>query len=219
MDSFEAAVYLGIVAIASGGVFFTIWLMIRSVQPKKARQRKMLAAVKVAPTKALPEGKEQKQSKSRKKDKKKNKDEEKELIQLKEYPEHKLIENKKAAATLPELPDMPQRPKGKTLDETGPEQEAKKPVESELAAGEATEGQEDGNVELPELPSLDTLTDGEEEKEEGAGTEDLMSVFDVDEAEDSTVSDLAANLFDVDAENIEKLGSEVSQILGEMRSR
>ena len=69
------------------------------------------------------------------------------------------------------------------------------------------------------MPSLDTMTEGEEETDKGVSTEDLMSVFEVDETEDSTVSDLAANLFDVEAENIEKLGAEVSQILGEMRTR
>ena len=48
---------------------------------------------------------------------------------------------------------------------------------------------------------------------------DLMSVFQSEDAEDSSTSDLAANLFDVDVQNIEKLGSEVSEFLGGMRSK
>ena len=70
-------------------------------------------------------------------------------------------------------------------------------------------------MSLPDLPSMDTLTEGEEElpKEEI----DLMSVFESEDAEDSSTSDLAANLFDVDVSNIEKLGSEVSQFLSGKR--
>ena len=40
-----------------------------------------------------------------------------------------------------------------------------------------------------------------------------------EEVEDSATSDLAANLFDVDVENIENLGNEVADFLGGMHSK
>lgn len=226
MDAFEATVYLGIVGIASAGVFFTIWLMIRSVQPKKAKSRKkLLAAGKVAPAMALPAPGEMKKgdtsskAKNKKeiKDKKKKKVSEKDLIELKEYPEQKLIESRKPGAARSETSRGAAGAAAAVAAADGRDEITTPP--DQVPVARAKQSQPDEELALPELPSLDTLTEGEEEKNEGVNTEDLMSVFEVDEAEDSSVSDLAANLFDVDAQHIEKLSAEVAQILGEMRSK
>jgi hypothetical protein len=221
MDTFEAAVYLGIVAIASAGVFFTIWLMIRNVRPKKAVSQKKQAALNAAPARALP-GIEPpvraKHDTGNKKKRAKRTNGDGELPPLKEYPDERLLEEKK--------PTLPEQDKIRNMDSPGiksfvdvPAAQEATPVELKTETKQETVTQESEEVALPELPSLDTMTEGEEETDKGVSTEDLMSVFEVDETEDSTVSDLAANLFDVEAENIEKLGAEVSQILGEMRTR
>lgn len=80
------------------------------------------------------------------------------------------------------------------------------------AAGEGAEAPADDNVTVAELPSVDTLDDSEDLVGEDAAKEDLMSIFQVEEVEDSYVSDLANKLFDVETSNIQALGLEVLSV-------
>jgi FtsZ-interacting cell division protein ZipA len=68
------------------------------------------------------------------------------------------------------------------------------------------------NINLPELPSVDTLEESDEELVEENANEDLMNIFQVEEAEDTLTSELAANLFEVDLTSLEKLSKEVLQV-------
>jgi hypothetical protein len=225
LDFYEIGVYLVIVLVASTSVFGVMWLLIRSMTPKRRKPRRGAALLKA--------GAEVKPARNAKKKNGngKSKGKKDELPELKEYPESKMLPvgNEKGK-------------KGKAEDDKhssqkpGDEKKEKEKVLAAAAAGSAgaagaatagkdgtrqetanQEGtaQEGGEIALPDLPSMDTLTEGEEEmpKEEL----DLMSVFQSEDSEDSTTSDLAANLFDVDVGNIEKLGSEVSQFLSGMR--
>jgi hypothetical protein len=222
LDFYEIGVYLVIVLVASTSVFGVMWLLIRSMTPKRRKPRRGTALLK-AGANVKPARPAMQKGNGKSKGKKE------ELPELKEYPESKMLPmgNEKAK-------------KGKAEDDKHSRQkpaDEKKEAEKVLAvaaagaaAGAASAGkdgtnqetayqdgtaQEGGEIALPDLPSMDTLTEGEEEapKEEL----DLMSVFQSEDAEDSSTSDLAANLFDVDVGNIEKLGSEVSQFLSGMR--
>lgn len=218
MDFYEIGVYLVIVLVASTSVFGVMWLLIRSMTPKRRKPRRNTALLKAGADK-----RPVKNVKNNGKGKSKGKKEE--LPELKEYPESKMLPMGSEKAK-----------KGKTEDDKNSRQkhaDDKKEGEKVLAAAaggaagaamataaqegsyQEGAGQEGGEIALPDLPSMDTLTEGEEEapKEEL----DLMSVFQSEDAEDSSTSDLAANLFDVDVGNIEKLGSEVSQFLSGMR--
>jgi hypothetical protein len=68
------------------------------------------------------------------------------------------------------------------------------------------------SIDLPELPSVDTLEESDEEIVEEKDSEDLMNIFQVEEAEDTLTSELAANLFEVDLTSLEKLSKEVLQV-------
>jgi FtsZ-interacting cell division protein ZipA len=74
---------------------------------------------------------------------------------------------------------------------------------------EETQTQNTEAIDLPELPSVDTMEESDEEAVEENAGEDLMNIFQVEEAEDSLTSDLAANLFEVDLTSLEKLSKEV----------
>jgi hypothetical protein len=81
------------------------------------------------------------------------------------------------------------------------------------AAGEDGKAPVDESVTIAELPSADTLDDSDDGTGEAApANEDLMSIFQVEEAEDSYVSDLANKLFDVETSNIQALGLEVLSV-------
>jgi FtsZ-interacting cell division protein ZipA len=67
-------------------------------------------------------------------------------------------------------------------------------------------------VDLPELPAADNLEESDEEIVEEKNSEDLMNIFEVEEVENSYTSDLAANLFDVDLNSLEKLSQEVLEV-------
>lgn len=217
MDFFEIGIYLTIVVIAAVSVFAMLWFIIRSMAPRRRKSgrtsRAMLKAGRSMPGNQNGKGKS--------KDKFKGKGNK--LMELSEYPESKL------------LPDKPKPDEGEQKRKAADENisgnvvdqiaagaavttaAAKAEIKSAEVNAENQQGaaQEEGEIALPDLPSLDTLTDEEEElpKEEI----DLMSVFESEDSEDSATSDLAANLFDVDVQNIEKLGSEVSQFLGGLR--
>ena len=68
------------------------------------------------------------------------------------------------------------------------------------------------SIDLPELPSVDTLEESDEEIVEEKESEDLMNIFQVEEAEDTLTSELAANLFEVDLTSLGKLSKEVLQV-------
>jgi outer membrane biosynthesis protein TonB len=81
------------------------------------------------------------------------------------------------------------------------------------AAGEETETPAAEDPKVAELPSADTLDDSDDGTgDAAAASEDLMSIFQVEEAEDSYVSDLANKLFDVETSNIQALGLEVLSV-------
>jgi hypothetical protein len=88
-----------------------------------------------------------------------------------------------------------------------------KKVATAAAAGDEVEVPAVENVTVAELPSADTLDDSDDGSGEAtAASEDLMSIFQVEEAEDSYVSDLANKLFDVETSNIQALGLEVLSV-------
>jgi len=244
VDLYEVGVYLAIIVVASACVFGIMWLLMRSMQPKRPRRTMRPApalAAGVAP-KLLPQGspenadnqdkaggKKQSKGKKEKKEKKKKqpKGGEEKLLKLKELPDSRLLAKaeapspasdaaKKAEKSEAEKPA--DRAEARSEAEPGDRKEAKNETAQAVATAEgATEGQENADIAMPDLPSLDTLTDEEEAPKEDPL--DLMSVFDTEDAEDSATSDLAANLFDVDLKNIEKLGTEVSEFLGGMRQK
>ncbi len=217
---------MAIIVVAAICVFGIMWLLMKSMQPKrsKARKRAALAAIAAGKTpKQIPQESSEtvKEKKNTKNKKEKNKKEKK--SKSPKTGEDKLL-------ALKDLPDSKLLPKGETAapsKESHKNEKQKPPIESEDHAAvdarnsdQAETGAGDeaiSEVTLPDLPSMDTLTSEEEApKEEDL---DLMSVFQAEDAEDSSTSDLAANLFDVDVQNIEKLGSEVSEFLGGMRSK
>ena len=88
-----------------------------------------------------------------------------------------------------------------------------KRVATAASAGEEAEAPAVENVTVADLPSADTLDDSDDGSgEDAAAKEDLMSIFQVEEAEDSYVSDLANKLFDVETSNIQALGLEVLSV-------
>ena len=222
MDLYEVGVYLVIIVVASVCVFGIMWLLMRSMQPKRPRGRRRVAAAAAAaggsapremPKESSVPAKEKKNNKNKKEKKKKEpKVREEKLLKLKELPDNRLLQQSEAPSA---SKASPKDQKG-TADKSSPESGEKEPAEEK--ADETAAGQENADMTLPDLPSMDTLTE-EEDTSPKEDTLDLMSVFETEDAEDSTTSDLAANLFDVDVQNIEKLGSEVSEFLGGMRSK
>jgi hypothetical protein len=229
MDLYEVGVYLVIIVVASACVFGIMWLLMRSMQPKRPARRRVATAAAVAGGRALKElpekssvsEKEKKNNKNKKEKKKKEPNvREEKLLKLKELPDNRLLKQNEAPALSKDASKDESGQKDKTSSESDGKAEvnAGETKQREATAGEAAAGQENADVALPDLPSMDTLTE-EEDTAPKEDTLDLMSVFETEDAEDSTTSDLAANLFDVDVQNIEKLGSEVSEFLGGMRSK
>jgi FtsZ-interacting cell division protein ZipA len=81
------------------------------------------------------------------------------------------------------------------------------------------QSQDTESIDLPELPSVDTLEESDEEIVEENSNEDLMNIFQVEEAEDSYTSDLAANLFEVDLTSLEELSKEVLEVYGGKKTK
>ena len=224
MDFYEVGVYLVVIIVASICVFGIMWLLMKSMQPKRPKGRKRVAQAAVVAGKApkqIPQESSEtvKEKKNAKNKKEKNKKEKKskspkmgeeKLLDLKELPDNKLLPQGEASSSSKES-QKNETQKPPIEPEEHAAVDAKNNDQAEADAGENSE------VTLPDLPSMDTLTSEEEApKEEEL---DLMSVFQSEDAEDSSTSDLAANLFDVDVQNIEKLGSEISEFLSGMRSR
>ena len=218
MDFYEVGIYLVIVLVASTSVFGVMWLLIRSMAPKRPKRKRKMALGGEAAGNSLSAGSGM-GNKPVEKEKKKGKDKKSRVkkdgvLELKELPDSKMlrVEGDKS------FRDKETKPKEKPEEEKKDrEKEAIKTAANTATADAAAEAsaQEGGEVTLPDLPSMDTLT--EEEQEMPKEDIDLMSVFESEDAEDSATSDLAANLFDVDVANIEKLGSEVSQFLSGRR--
>jgi hypothetical protein len=216
VDFYEVGMYLLIIIVASGCVFGIMFLLMRSMRPKRPKRRRSVnGQIKSAPIKRVAEEKEDKKDKDKKKDKsKKNRKSKKdELLELKDLPANKLLPEGVAG-------ESNSKNKSKTLAETN---EDEKSQVAQQENGQENNKEEEKPAEYQELsitdlPAMDTLVDGEEDAPEKEEL-DLMSVFETEDAEDSSTSDLAANLFDVDVQNIEKLGSEVSEYLNGMRSR
>jgi ABC-type glycerol-3-phosphate transport system permease component len=236
MDIYEVGVYLVIIVVASICVFGIMWLLMKSMQPKRSRARRRVAAAatvaggpapKVIPQQSSDSAKDKKNNKDNKdkknkkeKKKKEPKVREEKLLKLKELPDNRLLPQSESPAPSKDAPKEVKVTADKPSQESGG---ASTPVAAEMkqgetAAADAAEGQENADMTLPDLPSMDTLTE-EDDTAPKDDPLDLMSVFETEDAEDSTTSDLAANLFDVDVQNIEKLGSEVSEFLGGMRSK
>lgn len=230
MGLYEVGVYLVIIVVASVCVFGIMWLLMRSMTPKRPKRRKRVAlatAGTAGATKQLPqqsgETKKEKKDKKNKKEKKEKKGkgakvQEEKLLKLKEMPDSRLLSQGTAdASSKDKAGEGSEKPTGEIQDKSPVAAGGEGAEASAQEAPVSAEGQDDAPLDLPDLPSLDTLTTEEEApKEEEI---DLMSVFETEDAEDSATSDLAANLFDVDVQNIEKLSSEVSEFLNGMRSR
>lgn len=212
MDFYEIGIYLLMILVASGSVFGVMWMIIKSMTPRKRRSKHGSAIKKMKIGSDA-----------------KKRDTQDGLMELKEYPEGKLlpggnVKKEKSRATSKSDGIAGGRFAADKMAETVNEESISFPepitkqetLEPKAAPAGQITADSGGGLELPDLPSLDTLTD--EEQEIPKEQVDLMSVFEVEEAEDSSTSDLAANLFDVDIDNITKLGSEISQFLGGLRS-
>jgi type IV secretory pathway VirB10-like protein len=196
-DFWETGIYIVITVGALLVAMIIILLLSATSKPKKSRKRLKGQAGKKAigaPSELmmLAEGgaKEDKQGKKGKKGKPpKPEKQAKKSKQEKQEEERQRKEEKQAAG-----------------------QADKQPV----AAAPTGEGVEAPAVEDPkaaELPSVDTLDDSDDGSgDPAAANEDLMSIFQVEEAEDSYVSDLANKLFDVETSNIQALGLEVLSV-------
>jgi hypothetical protein len=225
VDFYEVGVYMEIIIVASICVFGIMLLLMKSMQPKRPkRKRADMAAVaagkvpKQIPQESSETVKEKKNTKNKKEKNKKEKKSkspkmgEEKLLALKDLPDSRLLPQGEAASSSKESPKNDKQ-KLPAEPEEHAAADAKNNDQAEADAGD----QANSEMTLPDLPSMDTLSAEEEApKEEEL---DLMSVFQAEDAEDSSTSDLAANLFDVDVQNIEKLGSEVSEFLGGMRSK
>jgi ABC-type glycerol-3-phosphate transport system permease component len=206
VDFFEVSVYLLIIVVAAICVFGIMWLLMRSMTPRRALTKKEIEILKAAGVKKIPKAvpvKAAKKEKGKGKDKDNHKDDK--LLKLKELSDDKLLpENIQSA-------EKGSKKAGKSSREKDASPASHEPAD--------TPQEEIAEIALPDLPTMDTLVEGEEETPEQQNIEELMSVFELEEVEDSATSDLAANLFDVDVENIEHLGNEVSEFLGGMHSK
>ncbi|MGA2367355.1 MAG: hypothetical protein ABSF74_02125 [Dehalococcoidia bacterium] len=216
MDFFEVGVYLLIIVVASVCVFGLMWLLMRSMKPVRPLSKKEIEMLKAAGQTNIPKYMQVKRVKAAKgkdkgkgKDKNKNRDKDDKLLKLKDLSDDKL---------LPENIQNAEEASKKAKKSSGDKDE-KKGASSVSEEAAPAPYEEVSEIALPDLPTMDTLVEGEEETPEQQNIEELMSVFELEEVEDSSTSDLAANLFDVDVENIEHLGNEVSEFLGGMRSK
>ncbi|MHB8085946.1 MAG: hypothetical protein ACYDHZ_08970 [Dehalococcoidia bacterium] len=212
MDFYEVGVYLLIIVVASGCVFGIMWLLMRSMTPVRPLSKKEIEMLKAAGKTKIPKYvpvKIVKKGKGKDKNKEKDKDKDEKLVKLKDMSADKLLPEMGQSSA-----EAPKKSKKSSEENKGKSNASPSP------SGAADEPpQEIAEIALPDLPTMDTLVEGEEETPEQQNIEELMSVFELEEVEDSATSDLAANLFDVDVENIENLGSEVAEFLGGMRPK
>ena len=194
-DFWSTGIYVLITVGALFVAMLVILLLTATAKPKKSRKRvkgkatgkKLLAPADLM---LLAEGSAGEDGKGKKK--KKDKQSKKEKDSKKSRQEKQEEERAKKDAKQSDQKD------GKEVSE-GP-------------AGEAAAAPAEENVTVAELPSVDTLDDSEDLLGDEAAKEDLMSIFQVEEVEDSYVSDLANKLFDVETSNIQALGLEVLSV-------
>jgi hypothetical protein len=225
LDFYEIGVYLVLIVVASTCVFGVMWLLMKSMQPKRPMPRRQVAPALVAGKvpKQLTQGPAAKGKK--KENNKKSRVKKEKLIELRELPDGKLLPEGQAATGGATKQTKPGFLLEKKEDKQADVIELKQPGsrDSKPKAKNEAQPQKDDPAEaeiaLPDLPSMDTMIEVEEETGEQQDQVDLMSVFESEETEDSATSDLAANLFDVDVQNIERLSSEVAEFLGGMRSK
>jgi len=196
-DFWESGIYIVITVGALLVALIVILLLSATAKPKKSRKRLKGQAGKKAigaPSELmmLAEGgaKEDRQGKKGKKGKPpKPEKQAKKSKQEKQEEERQRKEEKQAAG------------------------QADKQSVAAAAAGEETEAPAADDPKVAELPSAETLDDSDDGSgDPAAANEDLMSIFQVEEAEDSYVSDLANKLFDVETSNIQALGLEVLSV-------
>jgi FtsZ-interacting cell division protein ZipA len=196
-DFWQSGIYIVITVGALLVALIVILLLSATSKPKKSRKRlkgKAAGGQKKDPSDLmlLAEGgaKEDKRDKKNKKGKPPKQDKKaKKSRQEKQEEERQRKEEKQAAG-----------------------QTDKQPVAA-AATGEGVEAPAAEEPKAAELPSADTLDDSDDGSgDPAAASEDLMSIFQVEEAEDSYVSDLANKLFDVETSNIQALGLEVLSV-------
>jgi len=196
-DFWETGIYIVITVGALLVATIVILLLTATAKPQKARKRVrgQAAGRKMASPSDLllmAEGgaKEDKRGKNKKKEKPpKQEKQAKKSRQEKQAEERQRKEEKQAV------------------------QKMDKKMDAVAAAGQEVEVPAVETPTVAELPSVDTLDDSDDGSGEApAAGEDLMSIFQVEEAEDSYVSDLANKLFDVETSNIQALGLEVLSV-------
>jgi hypothetical protein len=239
LDFYEVGVYLVIVVVASACVFGVMWLLLRSMQPKRKPKRKGAPALAAAVNgpKQIAQGSSAKaeesakkrpsvKEKTSKKEKKEKIEKKDKLLELKDLPDSRLLAKGQSPgkdAIKQGNPGFLLEPEDnqKPASENGgrPNSGQDKQPEIRKDSEPVNDEEEMAAIDLPDLPSMDTLGQGDEEAGEQKDEVDLMSVFETEETEDSSTADLAANLFDVDVQNIEKLSSEVAEFLGGMRAK
>jgi hypothetical protein len=194
-DFFETGIYVVIVGVALLLCLMVVLLMTATAKPKKqrrpmkgqqaGRQRLAGSELKLLPDGGPGEGGRDNKRKNGKKPKKEKQD--KHDKQKKRDQER---EDRELAAG---------KPDHKTTEATATGENIVVPTEY---------------VTVAELPSAETLDDSDDgNQQDTENKEDLMSIFQIEETEDSYVSDLANKLFDVETSNIQALGLEVLSVL------
>ena len=203
-DFFDTGIYVVIVVAAMLLSLMIILMMAASGRPRKQRR----------PARSLPPGRQ--------------KIAQPELKLLTEGgPPEEMREKKPGKYKKPKQEKQRNNPKQRKQDkreqEKVDEQQAERIPEHKTASvaaiGEEVEVPAVESVTIAELPSVNTLDDSDEvDQEDTAVKEDLMSIFQVEEAEDSYVSDLANKLFDIETSNIHELGLEVLAVFSNNRT-
>ena len=196
-DFWETGIYIVITVGALLVAMIVILLLTATAKPKKSRRRvkgqaagRKMAAPSDLLLMAQGGAKDDKPGKNKKKEKPPK-------------------QEKQAKKSGKEKQEEEQARKEKKLTAGQPDEKTAKTA----VAGEEVEVPAVENVTVAELPSADTLDDSDDGSgEDAVAGEDLMSIFQVEEAEDSYVSDLANKLFDVETSNIQALGLEVLSV-------
>ncbi|RPJ61258.1 MAG: hypothetical protein EHM12_05475, partial [Dehalococcoidia bacterium] len=129
MGIYEVGVYLAIIVVASICVFGIMWLLMRSMQPKRPRNRKRVALAAAAAGQSSrqvtqePAGndkeKKGKKEKNKKEKKKKASKNEEKLLKLTDLSDSRLLSQGETAAA-----SKDKAKKGREKDSAGPEEQA-----------------------------------------------------------------------------------------------
>jgi hypothetical protein len=93
-------------------------------------------------------------------------------------------------------------------------QQKEVPEEYKQAMPEQIVSTPEGDIALPSLPAADVLEESDEEYEEKMDTEDLLNIFQSEDEDESNLTDMASNMFEVDLKGLGDLGVEVLQYMG-----